>query len=123
MSESLIIPRSAKKKLTPEQLKKMKEQDHRMVKGIFRCMEPPGGSVTFSYKKYAGDPVEKYTMADGKVYTVPLMVAKHINNHCTYDIHQHTLDLDGNPRVDVGKRVKRFSFESLDFMDIEEDEQ
>ncbi|MGD8327649.1 MAG: hypothetical protein PVF65_12100 [Sphingomonadales bacterium] len=117
MNQNLIVPKSARKKLSSDDIKKMKEEGHRIVKGVFRCQEPPGGSVTFSFKAFPGDQVEKYTFVDGKIYSIPLMVAKHINNNCSYDIHQHVLDAEGKPRIDVGRKVRRFTFQSLDFMD------
>lgn len=109
------------RKLTNEEMKKMREKDHKMVKGRFLCFEPRGGSMTFSFKKYKGDPLLKYTMVDNEVYEVPLMVAKHLNNDCWYPVHSHVLDANGKPSVQVGKKVKRCSFESLEF-NIEEEE-
>lgn len=108
------------RKLTPDDIRKMKEKDHKMVKGVFRCYEPIGGSFTFSVKKYKGDEVLTYTMVDGQVYDVPLMVAKHLNQNCWYPEHSHILDANGNPTVAVGKKVKRCSFDSLEFMMDEE---
>lgn len=103
------------KKLSSADLQKMRAADRKMVKGIFRCFEPRGGSMTFSFKKYRQDPVESFTMVDGDTYTVPLMIAKHLNQNCAYPVHSHVLDANGHPTVQVGKRVKRCSFESLEF--------
>lgn len=109
-----------REKLTKEDLKKMRDEDMKMVRGIFRCFEPRGGQFTFSYKKYKQDPVMSFTMIDGEIYTVPKMVAKHLNNNCSYPVHQHTQDANGNPLTIIGKKVKRCSFESLEFSNIEE---
>lgn len=103
------------RKLTKDEIRLMKEKDHKMVKGIFRCFEPRGGSLTFSFKKYPGDEILKYTLVDGEAYTIPLMVAKHLNQNCAYPRHTHVLDANGHPSVEVGKMVKRCSFESLEF--------
>lgn len=113
-------PRRNNSKLTDDQIRKMREKDHKMVKGIFRCFEPRGGSITFVFKKYKGDDVLKYTMTDGQVCEIPLMVAKHLNQDCFYPIHSHVLDANGNPSVQVGKKVQRCSFESLEFQDLDE---
>jgi len=120
MTTQLRSPRNTHK-LSAEELKKMIEKDHKMVKGKFICFEPRGGSMSFSFKKYPGDQVLFYTMKDGEVRTVPLMVAKHLNNDCNYPVHSHVLDANGNPSVQVGRKVKRCSFESLEFS--EEDEE
>lgn len=108
------------RKLTQDELRKQREKDHKMVKGVFRCYEPRGGSFTFSFKKYKGDQILKYTMVDGQTYDVPLMVAKHLNQNCWYPRHSFIMDLNGNPTVDQGKKVKRCSFESLEFFTDEE---
>jgi len=98
-----------------EKLKKMREADAKIVKGIFYCMEPKGGDVTFSYRKYIEDPVVKYTLKDGMQYDLPIGVVKHLNN-CGWDIHANILDKDGNPIVGVGKRERRFTFQGTEFM-------
>jgi len=121
---TLTLPRARRntRKITDEEMRKMRQKDHKMVKGIFRCYEPRGGSMTFSFKKYKGDEVLKYTMVDGEIYDIPLMVAKHLNQQCYYPKHAHVLDADGKPSVEVGKKVQRCSFESLEFQEIETDE-
>ncbi len=117
---NLTIPRSIKntRKITDEEMRKMREKDNKIVKGMFRCYEPRGGSMTFSFKKYKGDDVLKYTMVDGDTYDIPLMVAKHLNQACYYPRHSHVLDANGKPSVEVGKKVQRCSFESLEFQDL-----
>ena len=121
---SIPILKNIKKntrKITPEEMRKMREKDHKIVKGIFRCYEPRGGGMTFSFKKYKGDEVLKYTMVDGDIYEIPLMVAKHLNQNCYYPKHTHVLDENGKPSVQVGTKVQRCSFESLEFQDLRED--
>lgn len=103
------------RKITQDEMRKLREADHKMVKGVFRCYEPRGGSFTFSFKKHKGDNVQKYTMVDGHTYDVPLMVAKHLNQNCWYPKHSYVLDAEGNPTVHTGQKVQRCSFESLEF--------
>jgi hypothetical protein len=110
----------AKRKYSPEELKKIQQHDHKKVRGIFRCFEPAGGSFTFSFKKHKGDPVEQYTLVDGESYTLPLMVAKHLNQNCWYPQHSHVLDANGNPTKEVGKKIQRCSFESLEFQELDD---
>lgn len=121
---TLSMPRAKRntRKITAEEMRRMREKDHKMVKGIFRCYEPRGGTMSFSFKKYKGDEVLKYTLKDGEVHELPLMVAKHLNQGCFYPKHTHVLDANGNPSVEVGKKVQRCSFESLEFQDIEDDD-
>jgi hypothetical protein len=117
-----VKPRNTRK-LSAEEMRKMRDKDNKMVKGIFRCFEPVGGSMTFSFKKYKGDPVMKFTMIDGQIYDIPLMVARHLNQDCWYPVHHHVLDMNGKPTVDVGRKVKRCSFESLEFMELDDQQE
>lgn len=107
-------------KVEVQDLRKSREKDNKVVKGIFRCYEPVGGSFTFFFKKYKGDPVLKLTMKDGEAYDVPLMVAKHLNQNCWYPKHSYVMDQDGVPIVNSGKKVKRCSFEGTEFMEDNE---
>lgn len=118
---TLKKPRNVRK-TSDEEMRQMMKNDHKIVKGIFRCYEPRGGSMTFSFRKYKGDDVLKYTLVDGDIYELPLMVAKHLNQNCWWPQHSHVLDSNGHPSVDVGKKVQRCTFDSLEFQDIVEGE-
>lgn len=115
-------PRKNTRKITDEEMRQMRKKDHKIVKGIFRCYEPRGGSMSFSFKKYPGDEVLDKTMVDGNTYEIPLMLAKHLNQNCWYPKHTHVLDANGHPSVEVGKKVHRCSFESLEFQDLATEE-
>jgi hypothetical protein len=59
---------------TPTQDKKPKvnlryqrDKDREQVKGIFRFHEVPGGSMSFVYKAYKEDQVERYDLFDGEI--------------------------------------------------------
>lgn len=121
MTSGLIVPKGIRK-ISSEEMKKMRQEGNQKVKGIFRCFEPLGGSMKFCFKQFPGDEVITYDLLDGKIYELPLMVAKHLKNGCNYPVHAHTMDADGVPRVDVGKKVQRCTFESLDFMDVSGDD-
>lgn len=108
---------SEKKKLN---IKHMQDKDNEKVKGIFRFHEVPGGQMSFVYKAYKGDPVERYDMIDGQVYTIPLGVAKHLNKDCWYPEYEHFKDEQTQNVMRVGKKVRRCSFQSLEFVDIED---
>ncbi len=98
-------------------LKYMREKDREIVKGIFRFHEVPGGTMNFSFKAYKEDPVENYTLIDGQVYSIPLGVAKHLNKNCWYPIHAYAQDAEGKSTVKIGSKVRRASFQSLEFID------
>lgn len=99
------------------ELRRQWREDRQMVKGVFRMHEPPGGHCRMSFRKYKWDPIETYDFHDGQEYEIPLGVARHLNTRTSYAVHQHVLGPDGNPTVDrQGKKMKRMSFESLEFM-------
>jgi hypothetical protein len=101
-------------------LKWLREKDREMVRGIFRFHEVPNGTLSFSFKAYKEDPVENFTLVDGEVYTIPLGVARHLNNNCNYPIHAHAQDAEGRNVVKIGHKVQRVSFQSLEFVDIDD---
>ena len=101
-------------------LKDQRDKDMRPVTGKFIFHEVPGGSMSFNFKKYKQDDVQRYDMTDGQVYTVPYGVAVHLNKNCSYPEHQFILDDYGKPMQKVGKMVRRCSFQSLDFMDTDD---
>jgi len=108
------------KKKNPKSLKYQRDQDRQMVKGIFRFYEVPGGSISFNFKKYKGDPVDRYDMIDGQVCSIPLGVAKHLNKSGSYPVHKYAKDEAGNVSMKIGQKVNRFGFQSLEFMDIDD---
>lgn len=110
----------------------LRAKDNEKVKGIFRFYEVPGGTISFPFLKWKGDEVEIYTMTDGQMYTVPLMVAKHLNENCWYPEYGYLPGESGEMRAkDTGAffgagkrqavkmRVRRMGFQSLEFMDID----
>ena len=109
---------SAKKEtpLSPN-LKYQRERDRQTVRGKFIFHEVPGGTMSFPFKKYKEDPVENFTLVDGQIYSVPLGVAKHLNKNCWYPVHAYMKDENGNPTMKVGQKVRRCSFQSLEFVD------
>jgi hypothetical protein len=98
-----------------EKIERQKEDDLRMVRGIFKNLECPNGCLKFSQRKYKGEPVHEYLLWDGKEYELPLYVAKYLNNNCAYPVHAASIDSDGKPTSTIGKMVNRFAFISTDF--------
>jgi hypothetical protein len=104
------------------QIKYMRDKDREMVKGIFRYYEVPNGQLSFPFRKYPGDEVENFTLVDGQVYTIPLGVAKHLNNDCWYPIHAFKQEEGKATGVVVGKKVHRCGFQSLEFVDLDDNQ-
>lgn len=112
-------PKTDAKKTKPN-LKYMRDKDREPVRGKFIFHEVPGGTLSFVFKAYKEDQVEKYTLVDGEIYTLPLGVAKHLNKNCWYPVHAYLQDEKGAVSQKVGKKVRRASFQSLEFVDIDD---
>jgi hypothetical protein len=108
------------KKANEIDLKRQWEAESKKVRGIFRYHECPGGSLSFPFLKYKWDEMITYSMKDGEVYEVPLMVAKHLNTNCWYPSYDYKNDVNGMPKVTLSEKIRRTSFQSLEFVDLED---
>ena len=110
-----------------------REKDREPVRGIFKFYEVPGGQIRFPYKKHKGEEVQEYILDDGKVYTLPLGVAKHLNKNGWYPQYEHIpgdtstfiapagLAYYGMQKnIRIQKKVRRFGFQSLEFIDVDD---
>ena len=109
-----------KKDVNKKDLNYQRERDRQPVRGKFIFHEVPGGILSFNFHKYKDDPVESFTLKDGEIYTLPLGVAKHLNTNVAYPVHEYALDEHGKPSMQIHQKVRRCSFQSLEFM-MEED--
>lgn len=105
---------------TQKSMKYQRDKDREKVKGIFKFYEIPGGSLSFNYRAYKGDPIERFDMVDGEVYTIPLGVARHLNKNGWYPIHHFAQDETGHTSMKIGQKKRRFGFQSLEFADIDD---
>ena len=110
-----------KKKYSTEERKKNsdlieeeRKKDSKLVKGVFKNLECPGGDVEFAFKQYKGEPIRKYRFLDGEEAEIPLGVAKHINQ-CKYKRSKHLVDVNGNKMIGADKPVERYQFVSTDY--------
>lgn len=108
----------AEKKDKKINLKYQHDKDRELVSGIFRFYECTGATLSFVYKAYKEDDVERYDLQDGQVYKLPLGVARHLNKSGRYPVHAYKVNEDGTTSQHVGKKVARYGFQSLEFVDI-----
>lgn len=105
------------RKLSKEQrdayLNYLKDRDTQMVTGVFKCLEPVGGSVTFSAKAWDGCEINT-TMEHGQEYTIPYAIAVQLEKGCWWPTHSYLLDAQGKPVITTGKKNYRFSFNTSD---------
>lgn len=117
-------------KLAKEELKKklakQRDEDNQKVKGVFRYFEMPGGTLAFVFRAHKADETERYELVDGQVYEIPLGVAKHLNKNGWYPQYEYIkgesfqggYGISGGMRV--ARKVHRYGFSGLDFVDMEE---
>jgi hypothetical protein len=106
-------------KLTKSQIDAMREYDRELVKGIFNFHEVPGGSMSFVYKAYDGEPVERVDVFDGEVKTVSRGVARHLKQNLWYPEYDFVKDEDTKNVIRATKKTRRASFQLLDSIDDE----
>lgn len=124
------------KRLPPEELRKMSleqrkhyykwlaDRDREKVTGVFRFYERQGGDLEFVFQEYLDSPMEKYHLIDGQTYEISLGAARHLNKNGWYPEYEYIpggkniLVPGGQPtNMRIGKKVRRFSFQKLDFME------
>lgn len=99
-------------------LAKQYEKDSNKVRGKFKFHEVPGGTLRFSFKMYPQEKTKYYELVDEGIYSIPLNVAKHLNTSGKIKIHTHKTNKNGKPHIEVGRIISRYSFNSLDFLDV-----
>ena len=96
------------------ELAALKEKHRKPVRGIFKFYESPGGTLSFSFRQYEANP-ETYSFVHDQVYTIPLGVAIHLNKNGWYPLYAYGQDAEFRSTVKVGKKIRRFGFQSLEF--------
>jgi len=103
--------RSKEELIKAEELRqKALEEDSRMVTGTFKCLEVKGADVMFSYRKYKEEPFRTYHFEDGKTYTIPYGVAKHLKEMTKVKKHAYIVDKDGKKIKGIGSYDQRYEF-------------
>lgn len=95
-----------------------RDRDSQLVTGIFKNLEVPGGDLEFSYKMYKEENPRIYSFLDGQSYTIPLGVAKHINNMTAVPIRDYAKNPDGTKQLVtiITSKRQRYQFLSKEFM-------
>ena len=81
----------------PDSIEAMTPEKDRMVTGTFVNVETPGQPARISLHLYKGMNFFQKTFLDGEKATIPLSVARFINERCAHETHKWQQDDDGNP--------------------------
>jgi hypothetical protein len=109
-----------KEKVVKPNFEYLRDKDAQVVRGKFIFHEVPGGVLKFPFRKWKGDPIKTYTLKDGEIYEIPLGLAKHLNKECKYPVHSYAMEEDKSLKSIIGNWVRRCSFQSLEFVEIED---
>lgn len=134
MSSTPLTDRQKRKDELSKKYQYLREKSKQKVRGKFIYHEVPGGAFEFCYGPiYKGDETEKYILTDGGVYELPLGVAQHLNKNVAYPEYGYIPAEGGNGDALIGgvnnmsqqgmrvkAMVRRVSFQSLEFLDIED---
>lgn len=118
---SAVIEAPAKEAEAPvmDKIERMRQEESRLVKGVFQDNELKGGTLKFPFKKYKGDHIITYSLTDGCEYELPLSVVRHLNSGCCYteDAYQNgLLTADGKPLKNPNPKKKhRFNFKIAEY--------
>lgn len=107
----------------------LRDRDKEMVRGKFIFHECSGGVLEFVFRAYKEDPLERYSLIDGQIYSIPLGVARHLNKNCYTPRYEYikgdkdtvaVSSFQGGNMVKVTHKERRCSFQSLEFIDSED---
>lgn len=109
---------SLKKQLEPKKApvvvneeKTKREKLGRMVKGLFKFHEKPGGVLKFSYRlPWKGAAWKQYELHDNMTEEIPYALAEQLLNKGKIPIHKNVKDEMGRPMKVVGKYRSRYDF-------------
>ncbi len=116
----LIVPKEVKQvpftaitqNKTPvntDSIEAMTPETDKKVTGTFVNIEYPGQPAKICAKLYKGMPYFTKTFCDSERATIPLSIARYINERVKYNVHSHSLDDDGKP-IKVDNPIPRYKF-------------
>jgi hypothetical protein len=113
-----ISPREQWRRDTAAKVAKERAYKSQLVTGKFIFNECPGGELKFPYLEYPGDQKVNYTFKHDGIYTIPLGVAMHLNDNCSYPEYHHNMDQGKSVNaaaIYITTKVHRTSFIPLSF--------
>ena len=92
-----------------DSIEALTRETDRPVTGTFNNIETPGQPAKISGKFYRDMPYFSKTFTDGEKCTIPLSVARFINERIIFEQHTNLIDEKGNP-IKGEKRLPRYKF-------------
>jgi hypothetical protein len=95
--------------INTDSLEAMTPESDKMVTGIFVNIESPGQTAKICGKYYKGMQYFNRVFQDNERVTIPLSVARFINERCFHEQHTYLLDEAGNP-IKHPRPIARYKF-------------
>jgi len=108
-NDPLIHRKINKTVVNGDSIEAMTPATDKKVYGTFVNIECPGQPGKISAKLYKGMQYFSQTFEDGVQYTIPLSVARFINERCQHEKHSYLQDEKGNP-LKSGMKTPRYKF-------------
>lgn len=108
-NDPLIHRKINRTAVNKDSIEAMTRETDKKVVGTFMNIECPGQPAKVSGKYYRGMEYFCKTFEDQEKCTIPLSVARFINERCMHDQHSYILDDKGNP-TKSGKPIPRYKF-------------
>ena len=108
-TDPLIHKRINKKPVNLDSIEAITAETDRMVTGTFVNVECPGQPAKISAKLYKGQEYFSRVFKDGERATIPLSIARSINERCIYQKHGYIQDEKGNP-IKTVESFPRYKF-------------
>lgn len=105
----LIHSKINKTPLNKESIEGMSRETDKNVTGTFINVEYPGQPGKVCGKFYKGMEYFVKVFEDGERCTIPLSIARFINERCFHEVHSYLQDDKGNP-IKTGKKIPRYKF-------------
>jgi hypothetical protein len=95
--QSPLLVKKNRQPVNVNSIEAMTRETDRMVTGTFVNIECPGQPQYIGGQYYKGMPFFGKVFKDNERCSIPLSVARWINERFAYDKHKHILDPEGNP--------------------------
>lgn len=105
----LIAPKLSKTPVNTDSIEAMTHATDKKVRGTFVNIETPGQPAKVCGKFYKGQEYFCKVFEDNEQCTIPLSIARFINERCKHEKHGHIVDEKGNP-LKTNQYFPRYKF-------------
>ena len=63
-----------------EEVKKLRKEHDKLVKGMFEFVDAQGGWLDFTYRFFKDEPIKQFRLIHGEICELPMGIVRHLNN-------------------------------------------